>query len=124
MKKVKVIIGKRESGKSRIAKAMVSSIKDEEKVFIKANSFKGGFPFHNCTEQTKVVIIEDFRSSQDLLPLIFSVVDGLIVDRKHKKQILIFTEIIIECHEEITRDMLERMGSSIERRIEIIETIS
>ena len=124
MKKVKIIIGKRESGKSSVAKAMTCRLPDEEKISISAQSLKNTFPFHCCTEKTKAVIIEDFRKHQDLWPLIFASIDGLVVDRQSKESLLIFPEIIIVCDEEITRELIIGMGASTERRLEIIETIS
>lgn len=124
MKKVKIIIGKNNSGKSRIADAMVCSINDSEKSLILGSDIRNPFCFSKCNENTKVVIIENLQMPAYLIGLVFATVDGLMVDRQSKKLFVIHPEIIIVCDESITRNLLLDMGSSLSRRIEIIETIS
>lgn len=124
MKKIKIIIGKRGSGKSTIATALVSSLNDNEKIFLNEAHLKSPFGFSECSEKTKVVIIDELRSPEYILTLIFSSIEGIIVNKQGKKPFEIYPEMIIVCCEYITKERLLDMGSSISRRIEIIETIS
>jgi len=124
MKKIKVIIGKDRSGKTSIARAMVCSVKDEEKTFLPALDITSPWAFRNCNENTKVIIIDDLRRESDLLSLIIGSVEGIIVEKPQKKRFLIHPEIIIICEGKIRRKDLASTGASILRRIEIIETIN
>lgn len=124
MKKVKIIVGKRNSGKSTIAKAMVSSIKDSQKAFIDPSSLNNPFCFSECHERTLVIVIDELKDPEYLLTVIFSSIDGIKVDKKSKALFVIHPEIIIVCNEWITKERLLEMGSSILRRIEIIETLN
>jgi ABC-type dipeptide/oligopeptide/nickel transport system ATPase component len=124
MKKIKVIIGKNGSGKSFTSIALVSSVNRDEKTFLKEEYLKDPFCFSMCSKKTKVVIIDELRNPQYLLTLIFSSVDGIIVNKRGQKPFEIYPEMIIVCCEDITKERLLDMGSSILRRIEIIETIS
>jgi energy-coupling factor transporter ATP-binding protein EcfA2 len=124
MKKIKLIIGKRGSGKSTIATALVSSLNDNEKIFLNEAHLKSPFGFSECSEKTKVVIIDELHTPEHILTLIFSSIEGIIVNKQSKKPFEIHPEIIIVFSEEISKEQLLDMGSSIERRIEIIETIS
>lgn len=93
-------------------------------MFLNEAHLKSPFAFSECTENTKAVIIDELRNPEYLLTLIFSSIDGIIVNKQSKKPFVIHPEIILVCDEYISRQRLLDMGSSIERRIEIIETIS
>jgi molybdopterin-guanine dinucleotide biosynthesis protein len=125
MKKVKVIIGKRNSGKSTIANAIACSLEDEKKVFISVSNLKGSDLLNRfCTDKTKVVVIEGLQKHHDIFSFIVASIEGLICNRRNQDDLVIYPEIIIVCEEEITREFLLELGASTVRRIEIIETIS
>ena len=124
MKKVKLIIGKIDSGKSTIAKEIVSSIKDEEKVFIIDRHLDSYFWASQCTEKTRAIVIDEFNPKRDLAGFILTHLNGVQVKQPCKETFFISPEIIIVCSEDYSKEQILDMGSSIVRRIEIIETLS
>lgn len=124
MNKATIIIGKLRSGKSMISKSLVSSLKEGEKSFLHEAHLKSVFGFAECTADTKVIIIDELRKVEYLLTLIFATVDGVLVEKKGQEPFRIYPKIIIVCNEQITRQRLEDLGYSVQKRIEVIETIS
>jgi broad-specificity NMP kinase len=124
MKKVKVITGKNGSGKSTIARALASSINENEKIFFNQKNLNSVFGFSECSEKTKVVIIDELKNNDYLMSLIFTTTEGIEVDKPFAEPFVIHPEVIVVCNESISKQMLLDMGASIARRIEIIETIS
>lgn len=117
MNKATVIIGRIASGKSQISKALVSSLKGKEKIFLHEAHLKSVFGFAECTTDTKVIIIDELRKIEYLFTLIFATVDGVIVEKKGQEPFCIYPKIIIVCNEQITRQRLEDLGGSIQKRI-------
>jgi hypothetical protein len=120
MKKTTVIIGKRSSGKSRVAEAMACRLHNTIRV---KPSLKGSFPFIMGDEDTEVIIFDEVNNIYKLEDIIFSTYNYVLVERPCKSMFYINPKIIIVCSEEITRDAIEKLGSSLNRRINIIETI-
>jgi energy-coupling factor transporter ATP-binding protein EcfA2 len=120
IKKTTVIIGKRASGKSRVAEAMACRLHNTIKV---QPSHKGSFPFIMGEEDTEVIIFDEVNNINSLGDIIFSTYNYVLVEKPCKSMFYISPKIIIVCNEEITRDAIEKLGSSINRRINIIETL-
>jgi len=118
IKKTTVIIGRRASGKSRIAEAMACNFNT-----IRINLPIGSFSYSMCKKDTEVIIFDEVNNINTLVNIIFSTYDYVLVERPGKSIFYITPKIIIVCSEEITRDAIEKLGSSLNRRINIIETI-
>jgi hypothetical protein len=120
MKKTTVIIGKRGSGKSRIAEAMACRLHNTIRV---KPSHKGRFPFIMSEEDTEVIIFDEVDSIDTLENIIFSTYDYVLVEKPCKSMFYITPKIIIVCNEKITRYAIEKLGSSLNRRINTVETL-
>lgn len=120
MKKVIVIIGKAGSGKSGIAEAMAYRLHNT----IKVNpSHKGNFPFIMGKKDTEVIIFDEVNDIYTLEDIVFSMSNYVLIERPGKSMFYITPKIIIVCSEGITRDAIEKSGSSLNRRINIVETL-
>ena len=120
MKKTTVIVGKRGSGKSRVAEAMACRIHNTIRV---QPSLKSSFSFIMADEDTEAIIFDEVNNINTLEDIIFSTYNYVLVEKPCESMYYISPKIIIVCNEEITRDAIEKLGSSINRRINIIETI-
>jgi len=120
MKKTTVIIGKRGSGKSRIAEAMACRLHNTIRV---KPSYKGSFPFIMGEEDTEVIIFDEVNNIDTLENIIFSTYNYVLIEKPCKSMFYITPKIIIVCSEEITRDNIEKLGSSLNRRINTVETL-
>lgn len=119
MKKIKVILGKANSGKSTIAKAM--SIKFKEVVYINTRTLKSSWAYSQCNEDTKVIVFDDVGNLEDVVYLINSTFSGIVINKQCHKPFTINPNIIIVCRENISREDLSE--ESILKRIETIETL-
>ena len=121
MKKIKLILGKSGSGKSSIAKAMTCMVK--EVVYVNPHALKSTWVYSQCNEDTKVIVFDEVGSVEDVINLVLSTCSEVRVDKQCHYPFTINPNIIIVCRENISREDLLNHGSSISRRIEIIETL-
>ena len=121
MGKIKMIVGKNSSGKSTYANAMCAKYNQEEKHILNGDSTCNPFMFSECNFLTKVIIIDDLKNNKQFIPFLFFLISGVNVNKRGQLPFTIFPEIIIVCDESITKEALEKYGSSLNRRIEIIE---
>lgn len=119
MNKIKVILGKANSGKSTTATAM--AIKFKEVVYINPYCLKSTWAYSQCNKDTKVIVFDDVGNVEDVINLILSTYSEVIVDKQCHKPFTINPHIIIVCRENISREDLSK--ESVLRRIEIIETL-
>ena len=120
MEKITVIIGKKRSGKSRVAEAMACRLHYTIRV---QPSCKGSFPFIMGEEDTEVIIFDEVNDIYTLEDIVFSMSNYVLIERPGKSMFYITPKIIIVCSEGITRDAIEKSGSSLNRRINIVETL-
>lgn len=121
MDKIKMIVGKNGSGKSTYANAMCVKYNQEEKFTLNGDSTCNPFMFSECNFSTKVIIIDELKNNKQFIPFLFFLTNGVNVNKRGQLPFTIFPEIIVVCDKNITKEVLEQYGSSLNRRIEIIE---
>lgn len=110
-----IIVGKPESGKSRLAKEIAGqTYKENEVAWIDGKSSPSHFRFQNCNENTKLLIIDDAKDVESYIGL----TEEVVVERQCKEQIVIHPEIILVCDENVDPN---NFGLSITRRFNIIK---
>jgi len=123
MKKLTIIIGSKGSGKTRKAKELV---KNADKTFWPNELFsvRNPFFFSGCTPETELVVFDEVRTMDDIIPLVFWASQGIVVHKKMKASFTINPEIIIVCSHLITRHMLKPLDCHIGENIELIALTS
>ena len=122
MNKGIIIIGEPLSGKSLLAKQLVENYKKEHVVLIQGNHFlrKNSFPFQSCTEETKVLLIDDVLPKTHIHEF-YSILNGnVLINKLGEESFEIKIEkLIIICSAEIKESDLPT-DESFKRRFEII----
>lgn len=119
MKKGILLIGQRETGKSRIAKLLMDGKKQASFIGREPKIFDNRFFFSDCEKDTEVVYIDDLSNHKRQLEEFFNVItDGLTIDKKCKTPFKIHPQIIISIDCSIS-DL--EITKSLERRFDIFE---
>lgn len=124
MKKITVIIGDRSSGKSLTAEQIVKE-KGLKTVHLLAEKVRRNSElewfFNSCDTDTEMIVIHEVQQNF-FIDFIFLVQNCVWVHKKYKKPFMIHPkEVVFTCSEKITKEIIEACGSSIIRRVEIIE---
>lgn len=117
-----IIIGPRESGKSRLADQLAFKHKKfPEVIYVDGRNYSvdSTFHFHSCTEDTKLIIADDFKSQEALKDFLFFTMDSIRADRLHKQSIIINPKKIIVCNGNIKSHHLPK-GISMFKRFNVI----
>lgn len=119
MERSLIIIGPRETGKSRIARAFASQYKKDEVFYPSGNHIGARLYFSCATENTKLVIIDELKETKHL-GLLISLYESIEVNPRGYDPFFINPKIIVVCNEKITFDDFPK-GESFKRRFQIIE---
>lgn len=119
MKKGIILIGKANTGKSRLAKLLMAGKKVVSLNGRSNDLFKSHFTFMTCENDTEAIHFEDLLNYNEHLPRLFNfITDGIVVDKKHQKPFTIFPQIIVTINTSIAN--LE-ISKSLEHRFDIFE---
>ena len=127
MKKIIILSGAEATGKSRLALDIHNKTKETSVYIDGATLFRknkrgrnianGNFPFGNCSERTKIIIIDellDFESNKYFFAM--AAANGVFVEKIGKDPVLIYPKIIL-----ITNDIKEPQGAFYLRRFKILK---
>ena len=123
MKKATVITGATVSGKSWLANNL-ASLDYKNTIKVDGKGFDNTFTFNRCNENTDCIIIDDLAGSFDLNQLLCLISNGIWVHRRMKDDIKINPKIIVTLDEQWSSDDIKKLGSSLTRRIELIEMVN
>lgn len=105
MEKSLIIIGPRDSGKTRRAKEMLANhppINTLWMSFRKRLYRNDMFLFSDCTKTTEVILIDDVQFVGDLFFILSLIKYGCVVRKQGVHEFTIFPKFIVTCHESIT----------------------
>lgn len=126
MEKITVITGPARSGKTRKAKKMAAKYKENEVEFIpirKRPFMEEAFFLGQCTEKTKLIIIDDvidIYSFKKLISIFFMDAKLKINDKGKRPFYIDRPEIIITCDEAVTCESIEWLPVSYTERINLV----
>jgi hypothetical protein len=125
MKKVTVIIGEANTGKTLTA-MMIAEKKGIKTTRLHVANMKRAynkcFFFNPCDIDTKMIIIDEIRAGEFLKEFIMLFQQEIPVEKQGKEMFFINPEeVILVCSESITKEEIERFPASLKRRIELIE---
>jgi len=121
MKKITVIIGEADSGKTMKAKEIASSYKKENVAWVNGKNWKHDRPFlyRSCNLNTELIIIDDCDDVSHIEGIYSSMAEGVKVEKPYKEPFYISPRIIIVCSSEIyIDDFIE--SNAFKRRVTII----
>lgn len=103
MKKITVFLGPAMSGKSKLAQQIFDTYYQGEAVKIQGKNFNpvNRFNFHQCSEITSLVIVDELCRPKDIEAFEKFFKHGLVVERKKDSTITIFPTIILIFQSEI-----------------------
>jgi hypothetical protein len=116
--------------KAKIAASkMVRAKEIETNSSLKSTLIKGNitrryipYMFMDCEKDTEMLVIDKVISVKDLEGLIYSVQTAIPVEKRRGPVFSIkLKEVVIVCAESITHEDIINLGSSMNRRIELIE---
>jgi hypothetical protein len=123
-KKIIIIIGKPESGKTLKAKEIASLYNKENVTWIDGrtldNKHSSHFYWHRCNLNTELVIIDDFKDVSNIDKLYSLIADGVVVEKRFQDPFKIHPKIIIGCSSEVSIDDLPTQSNAFNRRFLII----
>lgn len=115
MHKSIIITGPNGSGKTSIARDIASKFfPNEEVAFIegyKVKLFENPFLFHQCHRNTKVVLIDDIMTKENLYQALELDRVGIKVNQRAKPYFMIDSYLILVCSENITKEQVKEIGS-------------
>jgi len=125
MKKVKVIIGSKDTGKTLTARQLVKQ-KGLKTVFLEQKKFMNTSDLHwifmSCEVDTQLICIDEIRNFNSLEYFVFAFQEEIEVNKQSQEPFYITPqEMILVCSEEITKEQIESLGASLTRRIELME---
>lgn len=125
MKKVKVIIGLKDTGKTLTARQLVKQ-KGLKTVFLEPKKFMKTSDLHwifmSCEVDTQLICIDEIRNLNSLEYFVFAFQEEIEVNKQSQEPFYITPqEVILVCSDEITKEQIESLGASLTRRIELIE---
>lgn len=124
-KKHLIIIGPDRSGKTFLAKALANDYKENESVHMRASKHakEDMFFFGHCTEDTKLVIIDDCQDMFVADYFIRLASSGkLKVDRQAEQSFEIHPRFIITCDSKVVRQNVSVSSKVYKNKFEIIDT--
>src|SRR5690606_24423840 len=126
MKTTTVITGKAGSGKTQRATQLAKAFDPSEVCFITGmeRSDEDPFLFQKCTGKTKLVVIDEVSSIFQLKKFIEMSRGYIIVNRQGKQPFNISPSFILVCHGGINIREVITLGTSLPRRISIINCVS
>ena len=122
MEKSVVITGKQRSCRLRKAKELVKNYHFNEVTWISDLHFDSPWFFSECTKVTKVIIISEITSINQISNFFNWVSNGITVNRKYKDPFYKSPYFILICKEGITPNKLKKQGVSFEARFDVIDT--
>lgn len=114
MHKSIIITGPNGSGKTSIARDISGQFLCESIAFIGSNNLnvsKNPFLFHQCHSNTKVVVIDDILTSEQLREAIQFEEDGITVHQRAKRPFSIDPFLILVCNENISKEQVKEICS-------------
>lgn len=123
MEKGIIIVGPPYSGKTTKASEIASQFQEHQVTRIDGNSkngHKGWYYYSQCSEDTKLVIVEEV-DSENIEFYFAAVTSGIIVNKKLKPSFSISPKILLECKGSVTIEQIKLLGDRINRRFEVIE---
>jgi type II secretory pathway predicted ATPase ExeA len=126
-KKITVIIGDADSGKTLKAKEIASSYNQENvtwydgRIFNK-KSYRHGmrFYFSRCNLNTELLIIDDLGDASNIEMFYSYACQGLEVEKQGKDPFIIYPKIIIVCSSEVSINDFPLESMAFKRRVSII----
>lgn len=126
MKNATIITGSKGSGKSNVAKFIANHFYATEVVWYHAMDFGDcgniQFVFAKCTENTKLIIIEEIDTRTDF-NFFMDCIDGIIVHRKLKSPFNINPKILLVCDSNLLTKFLPK-DKSFKRCFDVFECIT
>jgi ABC-type microcin C transport system duplicated ATPase subunit YejF len=123
-KKIIIIIGKPESGKTLKAKEIASLYNKENVTWIDGrtldNKRSSHFYWSRCNLNTELVIIDDFKDVSNIDKFYSLIVEGVVVEKRCQAPFKIHPKIIIGCSSEVSIDDLPTQSNAFNRRFLII----
>jgi hypothetical protein len=126
-KKITVIIGDSDSGKTLKAKEIASSYNQDNVTWFDGRNlneilyrYSMGFYFSRCNLNTELVIIDDFKDASNIDFFYSYICQGLMVEKQCKDPFIIYPEIIIGCSSEVSIDDFPLESMAFKRRFSII----
>jgi hypothetical protein len=126
-KKITVIIGDADSGKTLKAKEIASSYNQENVTWYDGRIFNKKlyrhstrFYFSRCNLNTELLIIDDFGDASNIEMFYSYACEGLEVEKQGKDPFIIYPKIIIGCSSEVSIDDFPLESMAFKRRVSII----
>lgn len=123
MKKIIVIIGCQNSGKTEKAKEIASRFEKDEVVFIDYVGhalYANKYPFSKCTKKTKLVVFEGLIGIDEVKKFFMMVSDPITVNVKTEKPFDISPKFVLVCESDIDQEQISKLGASFHSRFEFI----
>lgn len=124
-KKIILIIGNAESGKTTKAKEIASSCDKENVTWIDGYNYNKGFRrnffYRSCDLNTELVIIDGIKDASHIEHFFGDVTDGVSVEKPYKDTFYIYPDLIIICNEEVSINDLPTESLAFNRRVSIVK---
>lgn len=124
-KKITLIIGNAESGKTTKVKEIASSYDKENVTWIDGYHYNKGFRkrffYRSCDLNTELIIIDEIKDASYIEHFFGDIIDGVLVDKPYKDAFYIYPDIIIICNEKISIDDLPTESLAFNRRVSIVK---
>lgn len=124
-KKITLIIGNAESGKTTKAKEIASSYDKENVTWIDGynynKSFHKRFFYHRCDLNTELIIIDGIKDASHIEHFYSYIYEGIQVEKRFEDPFVINPNIVIVCGEKISIDDLPIESLAFNRRFSILK---
>jgi molybdopterin-guanine dinucleotide biosynthesis protein len=124
-KKIILIIGEADSGKTTKAREIASSYDKKNVTWIDGYTFKksflNNFFYSRCDLNTELIIIDGIKDASHIEHFYSHIYEGIQVDKPYKDTFYIYPDLIIIFNEEVSIDDLPTESLAFNRRVSIVK---